>query len=211
MFKINEIKMKLDNIVKSKTKSVKTIGVDVDNVLFNIPTMEYINSLGSEKYTYEDFTDWDFKNFPKHIQDEVFYAFRSTEFMCKTKSFWGNYSTLRDWKLEGHKIFAITRRASNLYSKTGMQLDNQYPNIFEDMIFVRPNESKAKFLKSVGATIHIDDYDVLDSVDSGINTWLITNDKTRYNWHLRSNPFLNQAESLMYVKGVSNKDKKWES
>jgi len=199
--------MKLDNIVKNK--KIKTIGVDVDNVLFRIPTIEHINATFNEKYTYDDLTDWEFRNFPKHIQDEIFYAFRSTDFMCKTKQIWGNFSTLRDWKLEGHKIFAITRRAPNLYSKTAMQLENQYPNIFEDMIFVRPNESKAKFLKNIGATIHIDDYDVLDSVEAGINTWLITNNETKYNWNLRSNYGLNQAESLMYVKGVSRKDDKW--
>lgn len=201
--------MNLDNIVKSSKKKVKIVGVDVDNVLFRIPTIEYINDLFGTKYTYEDMNDWTFSNFPKEIQDEVFHAFRSTDFMCRTKPYWGNYCTLRDWKLEGHKIFAITRRAYNLYNKTEQQILNHFPNIFQDMIFVKPNESKAKFLRNLDEDIHIDDYDVEDSVMAGITTWLITNEETKYNHYLRNNLGLNQADCLQNVKGVSRKDDKW--
>lgn len=201
--------MNLDNIVKSSKKKVKTIGVDVDNVLFRIPTIEYINSQFNTNYTYDDMKDWSFSNFPKDIQDEVFRAFRSPDFMCRTKPYWNNYCTLRDWHLEGHKIYAITRRAFNLYNKTEQQILNHYPNIFQGMIFVKPNESKAKFLKGIDADIHIDDYDVEDSVMAGIETWLITNEETKYNHHLRNNLGLNQAARLEYVKGVSRKDAKW--
>ena len=99
--------------------------------------------------------------------------------------------------------------AFNLYNKTEQQILNHYPNIFQGMIFVKPNESKAKFLKGIDADIHIDDYDVEDSVMAGIETWLITNEETKYNHHLRNNLGLNQAARLEYVKGVSRKDAKW--
>lgn len=202
---------KLDNIVKSTQKKTKTVGVDVDNVLFHIPIIEYINDFSGEKFTYDDLIDWNFGNFSKMIQDEVFHAFRSTDFMCRTKPYVDNFGTLRDWKLEGHKLFAITRRSFNLYSKTEQQILYHFSDFFQDLIFVKPNESKAKYLKMLNADVHIDDYDVLDSVEAGIETWLITNDKTKYNWNLRNNPNLNQAESLKYVKGVSKRDAKWKS
>ena len=191
----------IDTIVnKIKSKNKLTIGVDIDNVLFDTPIIEHINEVFDTKYTYEDQIDWDFTNFPEHIRQEAFAAFKTSEFMCSTKPYWNNYCTLRDWKLAGHTLYAITRRSVNLMSDTGRQLDRHFPNIFKDFIFVTPDDSKARWLKYVGADLHIDDYDVEDSVAAGIPTWLITNDKTKYNHKFRSNTDLYQATSLQHVR-----------
>jgi len=191
----------IDTIVnKIKSKNKLTVGVDIDNVLFHIPIVEHINEVFDTNYTYEDISDWAFKNFPDHVCAEAMAAFKSPEFMCSTKPFWNNYCTLRDWKLAGHTLYAITRRSVNLMSDTGRQLDRHYPNIFKDFIFVTPEDSKARWLKYVSADLHIDDWDVEDSVAAGIPTWLITNDKTKYNHKFRSNTNLYQASSLEHVK-----------
>jgi len=190
----------LDNIVnKFNSKNKLTIGVDIDNVLFDIPIVEYINDRFDEKYTYNDFTDWGFSNVPEYIRNEIFSVFKTNSFMCNTVPFWGNYCTLRDWKLAGHTLYAITRRSLNLVEKTAEQLDKHYPNIFKDFIFVTPSDSKAYWLNKIRASVHIDDWDVDDSLAAGIETWLITNDKTKYNWNKRNIPGLYQAESLKYV------------
>jgi len=198
----------IDNLVagfKSNTRG-KVISIDIDGVLFRIPIIEYINAEFGEKYTYEDFTDWNLSNFPEHIRNEMFAAFRSTEFMCSTKAYWGTYSTLRDWKLAGNKLFAITRRDPNLIDGTRYQFEKEFPGLFVNCFFVAPNESKATYLKSINADIHIDDYDVEDSVAAGIKTYLITNEETGYNHFLRDNHKLNQALSLSHVK---LDDSKW--
>lgn len=200
----------LDNIMnKAKKRNVQTIGVDVDNVLFYIPILESINKEFGEKYTDSDLNDWSFQNFPEHIRNEVFGAFCSTEFMCSTSPIWGNYSTLRDWAAEGNKLYAITRRAWNLYDGTCRQINRHYPGLFEDVIFAKDTESKVKYLKSIGATVHIDDYDVEDSVNCGIKTWLITNEKTAYNHKFRTNSKLNQAETISNVRNILRSDEKW--
>ena len=204
----------LDNIVKqAKANNFRAnkrlvIGVDVDNVLFRIPMIEYMNETCDEKYTYENLTDWDLKNFPERARNEMLAAFRVPSFMCKSKPYWGNYSTLRDWKVAGHRLFAITRRSFNLISPTETQFDIHYPGLFSDCIFVPDGESKADYLLDIGADVHIDDYDVLDSVESGIKTWLITNEETRYNWGLRENVGLNQAHSLAHVR-IGKDEEKW--
>jgi hypothetical protein len=210
MLEQNEKQMvNLDNIVaKANNRKRLTVGIDVDNVLFRIPLIEHLNMVFDEKYTYEHFVDWDGGNFPDHHRHEMFAAFKSPEFMCKTKSYLGNYSTIRDWKLAGHRMIAITRRAPNLYDGTRWQLEKEFPGAFSKLIFVAPNESKADWLLDVGADVHIDDYDVLDAAEAGIKTWLITNEETRYNWDLRESEYLNQALELKYVK-LGKDEEKW--
>lgn len=199
----------LDNIAKKRKSNVLNIGIDVDNVMFYIPILEHINSHFGTNYTDKDLSDWSFSNFPENIRHEVFSAFRSPEFMCSAKPYWGNYSTLRDWAAAGHRLYAVTRRSWNLYEGTCRQIDKHYPGLFMDCIFVKDNESKTKYLKSIGANVHIDDYDVEDPSTSGIKTWLITNDRTHYNHSLRDNIRLNQAESLSHVKNILKGDEKW--
>lgn len=200
----------IDNIINKMNfkKRGLNISVDVDNVLFRIPIIEHLNQVFGEKYTYSDFKDWEGTGFPEHVRNEMYAAFKSSEFMCKTKSYWGNYSKLRDWKAEGHKIFAISRRAPHLIEKTWMQMDREYPGIFTYLYCVAPNESKLKYLHAINADVHIDDWDVLDSVNAGINTWLITNEETCYNHPLRENVNLRQAYSLQHVK-LGKEEEKW--
>lgn len=200
----------LDNIVETKKrKNNLTVGIDVDNVLFYIPILEYINSQFNENFNDSDLSDWSFSNFSETIRSEIFAAFRSTEFMCNSKPYWGNFCTLRDWAAEGHRLYAVTRRSWNLYDSTCRQLEKHYPGLFMDCIFVKENESKTKYLKSIGANVHIDDYDVEDSLNAGIKTWLITNDKTCYNHGFRTNPYLHQASSISHVKNILKSDEKW--
>jgi len=186
----------LDTIYNKKKQ---TIGVDIDNVLFEIPIMDHVNRVFGSNYTMNDFKDWSFSNLPEIVRQEIFAAFSSSEFMCNTKPYWNNYCTIRDWHMAGHKLYAITRRSLNLIEGTRKQLEKHYPGLFEDFIFVTKNDSKARWLKEINATIHIDDWDVEDSLDAGIPTMLITNENTPYNWNLRKNPNLYQASSLQHV------------
>lgn len=199
------MKTNLDAVVSSfKNKSKKhVIGVDVDNTLFHIPVLEYVNSKykkeDGSKYTHDDVTSWSFSNFPDYIRQDILEQFLNPNFMCTIKPDWGTYGKLRDWHSEGIRLFAVTRRASILGQHTWAQINKEFPYVFEDMFLVRPNESKASVLKYLGCSVHIDDWDVEDSIKAGIQTWLIANEKTQYNMHLRTNTLLNQALELKYV------------
>ena len=67
------MKKNLDDIVKTIKLNRKTpvVGIDIDNTLFNIPTVEFINKTFGTSYVEEDVTDWSFKNFPDHIRKAV--------------------------------------------------------------------------------------------------------------------------------------------
>jgi uncharacterized HAD superfamily protein len=191
--------------IKSKKREIR-VGVDIDNTLIYIPVIAYINHKFGTSYTDADFKEWDLSNFPVEIANEVKFQFTNPEFMCKTRGYIWSYPTVRDWHASGIKLYAITRRAPNLFRDTRYQIEREFPGIFEDVFFVSPTDSKARLLRKVEADIHIDDYDVDDTIRSGIKTWLITNESTTYNHHLRENTRLNQALSLRYVKVD---EKKW--
>ena len=200
-------KVNLDNIVESvRRKSSTVISVDVDNTIIYLPIISYINNKFNKNYTDNDFTHWNISCFPEEIAEDVRYQFKNPDFMRRTRAFQWAYPTLRDWHASGARIFAITRRAPNLIRMTYDQLDREVPGVLEDVLFVNDDESKVKYLKRLGASIHIDDWDVEDSSRAGINTWLITNEQTHYNWNLRTNTNISSALELKYVKV---NDKKW--
>jgi hypothetical protein len=196
------MKKNLDDIVKTIKLNRKTpvVGIDIDNTLFNIPTVEFINKTFGTSYVEEDVTDWSFKNFPDHIRKAVLEKFVDPDFMCRLQPDWDTYGTIRDWCSKGAKIYGVTRRAGNLVTYTDHQINKNFPGLFQDVFYVRPHESKTKYLTHIGATHHIDDWDVEDSIDAGIQTWLIANKHTMYNSHLRTHVGLYQAESVKYVK-----------
>jgi uncharacterized HAD superfamily protein len=176
------------------------IGVDIDNTLVHLPVIEYINLTYKTEYTEADFTDWNMNNFPKEIKEDVLNQFKNPEFMCRCRGYYGAYGKLRDLHASGVKLWGITRRAPNLINGTYAQIDKEFPGIFEDIFFVRPEESKVKYLTYINADILIDDWDVDDAVKAGFKVWLVTNEHTAYNHHMRSNTRLNQALAVRYVR-----------
>ena len=65
----------LDTIYNKKKQ---TIGVDIDNVLFEIPIMDHVNRVFGSNYTMNDFKDWSFSNLPEIVRQEIFAAFSSS-------------------------------------------------------------------------------------------------------------------------------------
>jgi len=185
--------------VKTRKREVR-MGVDIDNTLVHIPVIEYINLTYKTSYTEADFTDWDMKNFPEHIREDVFAQFKNPEFMCRARGYHGAFGKLRDLHAAGVKLWAITRRSPSLINGTYKQIDTEFPGIFEDIFFVKPEESKVKYLTYINADILVDDYDIDDAVKAGFKVWLVTNEHTAYNHHMRTNTKINQALAVRYVR-----------
>lgn len=195
-------KANLDSIVasaRSKKKEVR-IGIDIDNTLVHIPVIAYVNRKFGTDYKESDFTEWGLTNFPKEIAEDVRMQFTNPDFMCRARGYIWAFPTVRDWAAQGYKLFGVTRRTPNLIRGTYDQIEREFPGLFQDIFFVNPSDSKARFLKKIDAEVHIDDWDVEDSLRAGIKTWLITNEHTAYNHGFRSNTRLNQALELRYVK-----------
>jgi len=198
-------KTNLDTLVKTTNNSTRTrskllnIGIDIDNTLFYIPILEYINSKYNENYKHRDIYDWSFSNFPEHIRNDIFQQFKSSEFMCSLKGIHGTYQTIRDWHSAGHKIFLITKRDFCLQNDTYAQVEREFPGLIQDVGFVG-DDSKQAALRYYRIGLYIDDFHVEDSADIGIPTWMITNEATHYNHLKRTDMRLNQAEALRHVR-----------
>lgn len=197
--------MNLDTIVKNQTNNIRSrsnlrnIGIDIDNTLFYIPIVEYINEKYGESYTHYDVNDWNFSNFPEHIREDIFAQFKNPEFMCHLKPIYGAFQTIRDWHSVGHKIYLITSRDFSIRRQTEDLIRKEFLDLVEDVGFVGQDNKKAA-LKYYRITDFIDDYCVEDGLDLKINTWMITNNRTIYNHSKRTDLRLNQAESLRNVR-----------
>jgi 5'(3')-deoxyribonucleotidase len=184
----------------------KIIAIDVDNVLFQINTMDYVNRVLGTNYREEDFTDWEMNNLPKDVQDAAIAAWQDVRFMCyESKAIAGNHQILRKWNEQGHYLYAVTSRHNGLILDTVAQINNVYPGIFGDrIVFVNDGSSKrsskAKHFKKIGANVVIDDWYVEDGISVGAKTVLITNEKTPYNHSKRTNQNLYQALSLCHAR-----------
>jgi uncharacterized HAD superfamily protein len=185
--------------VKSRKREFR-IGVDVDNTLVHVPIIEYVNHKYNTQYTEADFTDWDLSFLPKEIASDVFEQFKNPEFMCRCRGYYGAFGKLRDLHATGVKLWAITRRHPALINGTYTQIDKEFPGIFEDIFFVKPEESKVRYLNYINADVLVDDWDVEDAVKANYKVWLITNEHTTYNHYLRTNTKLNQALAVRYVR-----------
>jgi hypothetical protein len=185
--------------VKGRKREIR-IGVDVDNTLVHIPVIEYVNQKYGTDYKTGDMLDWEMTNFPANIREDVLRQFKNPDFMCRCRGYYGAYGKLRDLHAAGVKLWAITRRDPCLINGTYSQIDMEFPGVFEDVFFVKPEQSKTLYLKHIRADILVDDYDIEDAVRDGYKVWLITNEHTTYNHKYRTNTKINQALSLRYIR-----------
>jgi len=197
--------MNLDTIVKNQNQTIRNrsnlrnIGIDIDNTLFYIPIVEYVNEKFGESYNHYDISDWSFSNLPEHIRQDIFQQFKNPDFMCRLHSLPGAFSTIRDWHSAGHRIFLITSRDFSIRRQTEDMIRKEFLDLVEEVGFVGHDNKKAA-LKYYRITDFIDDYCVEDGLELKINTWLITNEKTVYNHSKRTDMRLNQAAALKHVR-----------
>lgn len=195
----------LDKLVKTHSSNIRTrtnmrnIGIDIDNTLFYIPIIEYINEKFGMTYNHYDLTDWYMNNMPEHIRQDVCSQFKNPEFMCQLKSIPGTFQTIRDWHSAGHRIYLITKRDFSIRRQTEAMIDREFLGFVEEIGFVGDDNKKGA-LKYYRITDFIDDFCVEDGTDLNINTWMITNEKTVYNHSKRNIMKINQAENLNHVR-----------
>lgn len=196
----------LDHVVSDIKRSEKArkrllnIAVDIDNTLITLPVIPYLEKQHGLKMKSEDLTHWDFRNLPENIRTDLLAQFKNPEFVCTTHAIVEAYARLRDWKLAGHRIFLITKRAANLFGPTWAQIEREFPGMVEDIAFIAPDDNKKTALKYCRADLFVDDYCVQDGLDLGIPTWLISNADTVYNHSFREDERLNQALNISYVR-----------
>jgi hypothetical protein len=167
-----------------------TIGFDLDNTLIHMSVMKRISSELNLRLPEQ--SDWQFSEFPQNIRDRVFELFKDPAFMCEdVKPIWGSKAFLRRLGDMGHSLRMITARAKEVKTDTISLVREHFPQI-ETIQFVEPHETKREIMAENKLDFWIDDapHEVINAIELGISTILVSNQNTRYNWKVKDDPRL---------------------
>ncbi len=177
------------------------IGFDLDNTLIHLDIIDILANEYNYPCTIQQYTDWNMNNFPKYIQSKAMKLFRDHNFMCENiKTIKGAKKIISELSKD-HNIFIITARVKKLHKKTEKLVNELFPEV-KGFHCVGYNKSKKDLFIENKLDIWIDDapHGVKDALDCGIITYLISNNKTRYNWHIKDLPNLNVVSSVNKIE-----------
>lgn len=168
------------------------IGIDLDSTLVEthaaaVAAIELGYEIGNK-----DVTRWNHLNFPEDLRARIMQYFLDPEHMCTlAKPIEGSQETIKKWVNAGHEIILITARAEPIRKGTIEMVNRLYPEI-KDINFVGMDQSKISVMLEKNVDCWIDDapHGVLDSLSLNIDTYLISNNYTKYNWIVKDNPEL---------------------
>lgn len=172
-----------------KRKSEYIIGVDFDNTIAK--PSEFVGAVAAKKLGLKQFMynyDYDFSQCPKEMQEAIFNLFSDPDYMGNMTPLPGAAKKLAHWVTLGYKIIMITNRDEHLREVTEPILEKFFPMI-EKSIFVGSGNTKIEEMEKEGLCAWVDDNpkEVFNSLKLGLDTCLISNSDTPYNWHLKSN------------------------
>lgn len=180
-------------------KSKKIIALDLDSTLIALRAIQKASEI--LKYGPYDEThvlDWEFKQvFPEDFRHMVLSLFSDEKVMCKdVVVIPGVQEKLEKWYNEGYELHIITSRVESIRMKTVEMINTLFPQITA-VHFVDFGQSKKEILKELNPIVFIDDaiHNLKDSIDAGINSILISNKFTKYNW--------NEKHNYKHVKSIS--------
>lgn len=172
-----------------RTKTDFRIGVDFDNTIAK--PKEFVGTVAARKLGLKNFLytyDYDFSNCPEEMQKMIFDLFSDPEYMGNMAPLPGAAKKLSQWAQTGFSIVLITNRDEHLRDIT-LPIINEYFPMIEKAIFVGSGNTKEKEMKEENLSAWVDDNpkEVFNSLKLGLDTCLISNSDTPYNWHLKSN------------------------
>ena len=156
------------------------IGLDLDGTLLNIAEAEM--KLLSNYNIYDYPKDWGFKDYSPFVKKQLFDSFKNPIFMCTLNPFPGVIRKINEWK-NNYDLIIITARDKAIEKET----KNYVWNIFQLECIVLDSHDKEQAFKDTKINYWFDDnpQNVLVSQDLGIETYLISNETTPYNWYVR--------------------------
>lgn len=166
----------------------KRIGVDLDSTLIKMKAVETASRSLGYPFTDKNAVVWNHHNFPEDLRAKIFALFEDPKIMCE--NVWpieGAQTRVQQWTKLGHEVILITARNPPLHEGTRQLVKEHFPEI-TDVNFVGQTESKKSVMLDKKIDIWIDDapHGVEDSLSLGIETYLVSNNYTKYNWASRA-------------------------
>lgn len=177
------------------------VGCDLDSTLVDLSVIiDKINRELGYNFRPDDILDWSWKTFPNEYRERGFQLYSDSDFMCYLKPIKGAQEKIIEWKNKGYDVVIITARTHKISAGTYEMVNRLFP-LVDETIIVDHNCPKRLHMIEKKLTYWIDDapHEVLNSLDLGISTYLISNGDTRYNWHVRKLPKINVVESVNQI------------
>lgn len=175
------------------------IGLDLDNTLFNLPDVETASKILGMYYTSEDVTSWSMTELPEILFERIRELWFDETFMCNLSLIPGVKETLSEWHDQGHELYIITARIKKLTKPTKNMVDEKLPGLIKSIHVSGFSESKIDIMKDLNLDLWIDDspHGIDDSLAEKFKTIMISNSKTKYNHHYRSDvPWVNKLTEI---------------
>ena len=180
------------------------IGIDFDDTLINCNIIkETSHEFNFNLNEVKEF-DWELSNFPIKLKEEITKRFSSPYYMCTSPyiSFKPNITKkLDEWKSQGHKLILITARDRFIRNES-RKLINKVYNKFDKIRFVNIGVPKTSLFKKEKLDIWIDDNpsDCKRSLGLKIETYMISNKTTPYNYNMKKHKNLNIVSEITDIK-----------
>lgn len=177
---------------------MKKIALDLDGCLIGLKAIDLASEFLGYNYKEEDSKSWNMEMFPEDLMKKVKEYFSNPVVMCdKVKVIPEAQQKVREWYDKRYDLHIITARVEKIRYKTIEMLAQHYPEI-KRVHFVDYNESKQDILIKIKPDVFIDDgpHNILDAMEVGINTILISNKYTKYNHHLRDKSHIKWVKHL---------------
>ncbi len=175
------------------------IGVDLDSSLIKTTVPERASKELGYSYGNKDVTHWNHVNFPEDLRKRIMEYFTDPIQMCdNAEPIEKAQETIKRWTEEGHTIVLITARSESIKDKTIEMVNRLFPEI-KDINVVGMDQSKKDIMLSKKIDVWIDDapHGVLDSMSIGIDTILVSNNYTKYNWGVKDDPGLKSVVKII--------------
>lgn len=189
----------------TKNKLTYTIGFDMDDTLVYTGVVKEANKKFKNKYkkfTDKTMRDWQFTNFPEELRQEIFRLYNTPEFMCgKAKRIDGAKRLVKKLKKEDHTLIIITARVSKIRIATRKLVKEIFPEMSK-VVFVDITSSKKDMMLKHKIDFWIDDapHEVINASYLGIKSFLIQNDYTPYNLHIKKMDRVKVVKSIKHIK-----------
>jgi 5'(3')-deoxyribonucleotidase len=176
------------------------IAIDLDDTLVELDSVDRVSEVYGLNYKKSDVLTWTYNEFPENFRSAIFAKFIDADYMCSLRPFLNVTEKLVDLKNQGHYLICATSRDLKIKDRSIEFIKKTFPQF--DKILVEPD--KVPNLIQYKPDILIDDSPkhIMKSLSYGIESYLISNNDTKYNWYIkdlpsvRDNPKFHVVESF---------------
>lgn len=176
------------------------ISIDLDHTTFDDPLLTSL----FKKYGIRDLgtVSWGLEGMPEELVQEARASWLDPKRMGNLKLLPGALDKIKSWVGSGHEVNIVTARDLSIEAETVALVDRELGGLITNTLVVGPHTNKLPHLINLSTDCWVDDsaQQVQKCLQWGMNSILITNSNTPWNWeYAKNNPSVRRNDSLASV------------